>query len=81
MQRNNSNAVVLISVTALVGKVERRPRETPITQQIINKMDGRLEWQNAISEIGRKNCRNLRNVLKGTTDNPRKYTLRTYVAR
>jgi hypothetical protein len=68
-------------VIVLVGKVERRPRMTRITQQMINKMDGRLEWQNAISEIGRKNYRKQSNVLNGTADNPRKYTLRTYLAR
>jgi hypothetical protein len=44
-----------------------------------NKMDGRREWQNGVSEVRRKNYRNQRNLLKGTTDKLRKNTLRTYV--
>jgi len=43
-------------------------------------MDERRKWQNAISEVGRKKYRNLRNLLKGTTDKPRKITLKTNVA-
>jgi hypothetical protein len=56
MERNSSNRIVLESVTGLVGKVERRPRKC----------------QNAISEVGRKNYRKLRKLLKGTTEKPRK---------
>jgi hypothetical protein len=59
----------------LVGKVERRPRKPCITQQLINNFDGRKKWQNEISEVERKNYRNLRNLLKGTTDKPIKNTL------
>jgi len=64
VQRNNSNIFVLFVVTTLSGKVEKRPRKKRITQKMINEMDGRLEWKNGISELGRKNYRNLRNVLK-----------------
>ena len=64
VQRKNSNIFVLVTVPALPGKVERGPRKKRITQKMINEMDGRLEWQNAISDLGRKNYRNLRNVLK-----------------
>jgi len=80
MQLNNSNTIVLDSVTDLVGKVERRPRKTRITERMINKMDGRRKWQNAVSEVRRKNYRNLRNLLKGTTDKPINNTLRTCVS-
>jgi len=69
------------TVTDLVGEVERRPRKPWITQQIINEMAGRRKWQNAGSEVERKNYRNLRNLLKGTTEMPRKNTLRKFVAR
>jgi hypothetical protein len=48
---------------------------------MINKMDGRLKWQNAVSEIGRKDYRKLRNVLNGTTGSPISYTLIISVAR
>jgi len=71
---------VLVSVIDLVGKVERRQRKTRITQRMINKMDGRRKWQKAISELERKNYRNLRYLLKGTTETRRKNTLRIYVA-
>jgi len=64
VRRKNSNIFVLVTVPALPGKVERGPRKKRITQKMINEMDGRLEWQNAISDLGRKNYRNLRNVLK-----------------
>ena len=43
-------------------------------------MDGRRKWQKAISELERKNYRNLRYLLKGTTETRRKNTLRIYVA-
>jgi hypothetical protein len=43
---------------------------------MINKMDGQRKWQNVINEVGRKNYRNLRNVLKRPTDKSRKNTLR-----
>jgi len=49
VQRNNINTFVLGTVTDLVGKFERRPRKPWITQQMINKIDGRRKWQNAIS--------------------------------
>jgi hypothetical protein len=62
----------LFVVADLVGRVERRPRKTRITQQVINKMDGRRKWQNAISEVVRKNYRNLRNSLKGTGYKPKR---------
>ena len=68
VQRNNINTFVLGTVTDLVGKVEKRPRKPWITQQIINKMDGQRKWQNAVREVERKNYRNLRNILKGTTE-------------
>jgi hypothetical protein len=81
VQRSNTNAFVLVTVNALVWRFERRPSLIRITQQMINKMDERLKWQNAISELGRKNYRNLRNVLKRTTGSPRKYTMIISVAR
>jgi len=80
VQRNEINVIVLGSVTDLVGKVERRPRQTRIAQQMVNKMNERRKCQNAISEVGRKNCSKLSNLLKRTTDKQRNNTLRTYVA-
>jgi hypothetical protein len=68
-------------VTDLVGEVERRPRKPWITQKIINKMDGRRKWQNAVSKVERKNYRNLRNLLTGAKEKLRKNTLRKFVAR
>jgi len=81
VQRNEISVIVLGSVTDLVGKVERRPRQTRIAQQMINKMNERRKWQNAISGVGRKNYSKLSNLLKPITDKSRKNTLRTYVAR
>jgi hypothetical protein len=81
VQRNNINTTVVDTVRDLVGKVERRQRKTRITQQIINKMNGRRKRQNDINEVRIKNYRNRRELLKGTTDKPRRNTFRTYVAR
>ena len=50
VQQDNSNRFVLVTVTALAGKVERGPIKKRIAQQMINEMDGRLEWQNAIND-------------------------------
>jgi hypothetical protein len=37
VQRKNINRLVLDTVVALVGEVERRPRQTRITHRVINK--------------------------------------------
>jgi hypothetical protein len=41
VQQNIISRSVLVTVTGLVGKVKRRPRNSWITQKIKNKMDKR----------------------------------------
>jgi hypothetical protein len=39
----------------LVGKVEKRARNSWVTQEMISKMDERRKWKNVNTEEGRKN--------------------------
>jgi hypothetical protein len=63
---------VLDTVSNLVGKVEKRARKPWITQEMINKMDGRRKWKNVNTEVGRKNYSRLRNELERATDSAKK---------
>ena len=72
MQWNNIKECVLISISDLVGKVEKRQRKPWITQEMISEMDERRKWKNGNTEEGRKNYRRLRNELKRATDNTKK---------
>ena len=72
VQWNNLKECVLVAVSDLVGKVEKRARKPWITQEIISKLDERRKWKNVNTEEGRKNCRRLRNKLKRATDNAEK---------
>jgi hypothetical protein len=72
VQWNSIKICVLDTVSDLTGKVERRPRKTWITQEMISKMDERRWWKNVNNEERRKNYRRLRNDLKRATDKTKK---------
>ena len=63
---------VLDTVSALVGKGEKRARKPWITQEMISKMDERRKWKNVNTEEGRRNYRKLRNELKRATEKAKK---------
>ena len=72
---------VLDTISALVGKVEKRARKPWITQEMISKMDEQRKWKNVNTEEGRRNYRRLRNELKRATEKAKKEYLGTHVQR
>ena len=50
-----------LTLSDLVGKVEKRARKLWITQEMVSKMNERRKWKNVNTEEGRKNYRRLRN--------------------
>jgi hypothetical protein len=69
---NNMKECVLVTLSDLVGKVEKRARKPWITQEMISKVDERRKWKNVNIEEGRKDYWRLRNDLKRATDNAKK---------
>jgi len=69
MKWNNIEECVLVTISELVGKVEKTTRKPWITQEIISKMDERRKWKNANTEESSNNYRMLRNELKRVTVN------------
>ena len=63
---------MLVTVTDLAGKVEKRARKPWITQEMISKTGERRKWKNVNNEDGRKNYRRLRNKLKSATETAKK---------
>ena len=61
MQWKNIKECVLVTISDLVGKVEKRARKPWITQEITSKMDAQKKWKNVNTEEGRRNYRRLRN--------------------
>jgi hypothetical protein len=61
-----------LTLSDLVGKVEKRARKLWITQEMISKMDERRKWKNLNTGKGRKNSRRLRKELKRATNNAKK---------
>jgi len=76
VQWNHIKECVLVTLSVLVGKVEKRARKPWITQEVIRKMDERRKWKNVNTDEGRKNYRRLRNELKRATDNAKKEYLK-----
>jgi len=72
VQWKNIKECVLVTISDLVGKVEKRAIKPWITQEIISKIDERRKWKNVNTEEGKKNYRMLRNKLKRATDNAKK---------
>ena len=72
MQWNNIKECMLDTISDLVGKVEKRARESWITQEMISKMGERRKWKNVNNEEGRRNYRRLRNELKRATETAKK---------
>ena len=70
-----------LTLSDLVGKVEKRARKLWITQEMISKMDERRKWKNVDTEEGRKNYRRLRSELKRATVTPKRNILRTYITK
>ena len=48
-----NNIKECLTVSDLVGKVEKRARKPWITQEMISKMDERRKWKNVNTEEGR----------------------------
>jgi len=57
VQWKNKKECVLVTVSDLVGKVEKRARRPWITQEMISKMDEQRKWKNVNIEKGRRNYR------------------------
>jgi hypothetical protein len=75
---NVENAVecsVLGTMSALVGKVERKARKPWISSEIISKMHKRKKWKNVNNNEGRKKYRRLGSELKRTTVQVKKENL------
>jgi len=72
VQWKNIKACVLDTISDVVGKVEKRTRKPPITQEMISKTDERRIWKNVNTEEGRRNYRRLRNELKRATEKTKK---------
>jgi hypothetical protein len=53
VQWNNIRKCALDTLNDMVGKVERRPRNTWITQEVVSELDERRKWKNANNEEGR----------------------------
>ena len=69
---NNIKQCMLVIISDLVGKVEKRARKPWITQERISKMGERRKWKNVNNEEGRRNYRRLKNELKRVTETAKK---------
>ena len=63
---------MLVTISDLVGKVEKRARKPWITQEMISKMNERRKWKNVYIEEGRRTYRRLRNELIRATEKAKK---------
>ena len=81
VQWNNTKECMLVTISDLAGKLEKRARKPWFTHAMIRKMGERREWKNVNNEEGRRNYGRLRNELKRATEAAKKNILRTYVMR
>jgi len=72
VQWKNIKECVLVTISDLAGKVEKRAIKPWITQEMISKMYERRKWKNVNTEEGRRNYGRLRKALKRTTEKAKK---------